>query len=84
MAESVVRSLERQVRALEKLLEANIAGGFPRLILTYGDETFQEAMAARGIDYEALYELGIKIRHISLPWISERPLATPPEEAGVE
>ena len=74
MAESTVRALERQLEALQKIYAAQMAGGFPRVCLTYGSETFDEAMASRGIDYEAMLELGIGIQHISLPWLTDRAL----------
>lgn len=81
MAESSVRALERQLEALQKVFAAQMAGGFPRLVLSYGDETFEEAMTARGLDYVALEEIGISIKHISLPWLTGRRLLATDDES---
>lgn len=72
MAESTVRSLERQLETLQKIYAAQLAGGFPQIIVTFGDQSFEDAIAEKGIDYPALQELGINIRHLALPWLKTR------------
>ena len=86
MAERALRALERQLEALQKVYASQMAGGFPQLVLTYGDETFDEAVAKLRIDYDALQELGITIKHVALPWLQARRISygDPMPDAGSE